>query len=206
MDLTVRRLGAGTNGKITVSDSIFTSEYNEPLIHQVVTAFMAGGRSGTKAQKTRSDVRGGGKKPWKQKGTGRARAGTTRSPIWRSGGVTFAARPKCYTQKLNKKMYRGAMRSIFSELVRQDRLVVVDEFPATQIKTKDMVMQFKPWLTVSGSLIVVVEITEELFLSTRNIPNLDVVDIYEINPYLLLRYEKILIACDALEKIGSMLL
>ena len=206
MELTVKKLGAGADRQITVADSIFASEYNEPLIHQVITSFMAGARSGTKAQKTRSDVRGGGRKPWKQKGTGRARAGTTRSPIWRSGGVTFAARPKSYTKKLNKKMYRGAMRSIFAELVRQERLVVVDEFPATQIKTKDMAIQFKPWLVESAILIVVVDITDALSLSTRNIPNLDVENVYAINPYVLLKYEKLLIAHDALEKIESMLL
>ena len=143
MELKLKQSNKKADGKVTVSDSIFASEYNEALIHQALTAFMAGSRAGTKAQKTRSDARGGGRKPWAQKGTGRARSGTIRSPIWRSGGVTFAARPKDYSQKLNKKMYRGAMRSILAELARQERLILIDEFLADAPKTKDMVARLK---------------------------------------------------------------
>ena len=204
MELNLKQLNKKAAGKVTVSDSIFATEYNEPLIHQALTAFMAGSRAGTKAQKTRSDVRGGGRKPWKQKGTGRARSGTIRSPIWRSGGVTFAARPKDYSQKLNKKMYRGAMRSIFAELVRQDRLILIDEFSADAPKTKDMVARLKS-LELNDVLIVTSEVTENLFLSTRNIAHVDVVDTEEINPYVLIGYNKILMTKDALARIEELL-
>jgi large subunit ribosomal protein L4 len=204
MELKLKQSNKKTDGKVTVSDSIFASEYNEALIHQALTAFMAGSRAGTKAQKTRSDARGGGRKPWKQKGTGRARSGTIRSPIWRSGGVTFAARPKDYSQKLNKKMYRGAMRSILAELARQDRLVVIDKFTADAPKTKDMVAQLKS-LDLSDVLIVTGEVTENLFLATRNIPRVDVVDTEEINPYVLIGYNKILITQGALAKVEELL-
>ena len=204
MELKLKQSNKKADGKVTVSDSIFASEYNEALIHQALTAFMAGSRAGTKAQKTRSDARGGGRKPWAQKGTGRARSGTIRSPIWRGGGVTFAARPKDYSQKLNKKMYRGAMRSILAELARQDRLVVIDEFTADAPKTKDMVAQLKS-LDLSDVLIVTGEVTENLFLATRNIARVDVVDTEEINPYVLIGYNKILMTQDALAKVEELL-
>ncbi len=204
MELKLKKLNKKTDGKVTVSDSIFASEYNEALIHQALTAFMAGSRAGTKAQKSRSDARGGGRKPWRQKGTGRARSGTIRSPIWRSGGVTFAARPKDYSQKLNKKMYRGAMRSILAELARQDRLVLIDEFTAEAPKTKDMVARLKS-LDLNDVLIVTGEVTENLFLSTRNIPRVDVVDTEEINPYVLIGYSKILMTQGALAKVEELL-
>ncbi len=204
MELKLKQSNKKTDGKVTVSDSIFAAEYNEALIHQALTAFMAGSRAGTKAQKTRSDARGGGRKPWKQKGTGRARSGTIRSPIWRGGGVTFAARPKDYSQKLNKKMYRGAMRSILAELARQDRLVLIDEFTADVPKTKDMVARLKS-LDLNDVLIVTGEVTENLFLSTRNIPHVDVVDTEEINPYVLIGYNKILMTQGALAKVEELL-
>ncbi len=204
MELKLKQSNKKADGKVTVSDSIFASEYNEALIHQALTAFMAGSRAGTKAQKTRSDARGGGRKPWRQKGTGRARTGTIRNPIWRSGGVTFAARPKDYSQKLNKKMYRGAMRSILAELARQDRLVLIDEFTADAPKTKDMVAQLKS-LDLNDVLIVTGEVTENLFLATRNIPHVDVVDTEEINPYVLIGYNKILMTQGALTKVEELL-
>jgi len=204
MELKLKQSNKKTDKKITVSDSIFASEYNEALIHQALTAFMAGSRAGTKAQKSRSDARGGGRKPWAQKGTGRARSGTIRSPIWRSGGVTFAARPKDYSQKLNKKMYRGAMRSILAELARQDRLVLIDEFTAEAPKTKDMVARLKS-LDLNDVLIVTGEVTENLFLATRNIPHVDVVDTEEINPYVLIGYSKILMTQGALAKVEELL-
>ena len=204
MELKLKQSNKKADKKVTVSDSIFASAYNEALIHQALTAFMAGTRAGTKAQKSRSDARGGGRKPWKQKGTGRARSGTIRSPIWRGGGVTFAARPKDYSQKLNKKMYRGAMRSILAELARQDRLVLIDEFSAAAPKTKDMLAQLKA-LDLSDVLIVTGEVTENLFLSTRNIPHVDVVDTEEINPYVLIGYNKILMTQGALAKVEELL-
>ncbi len=204
MELKLKQSNKKTDGKVTVSDSIFASEYNEALIHQALTAFMAGSRAGTKAQKSRSDARGGGRKPWAQKGTGRARSGTIRSPIWRGGGVTFAARPKDYSQKLNRKMYRGAMRSILAELARQDRLVLIDEFTAEAPKTKDMVARLKS-LDLNDVLIVTGEVTENLFLATRNIPRVDVVDTEEINPYVLIGYSKILMTQGALAKVEELL-
>ncbi len=204
MELKLKQLNKKADGKVTVADSIFAAEYNEALIHQALTAFMTSSRAGTKAQKTRSDVRGGGRKPWKQKGTGRARSGTIRSPIWRSGGVTFAARPRDYSQKLNKKMYRGAMRSILAELVRQERLVLIDEFTVDVPKTKDMVAQLKS-MDMDNVLIVTDEMTENLFLSTRNISYVDVVDTEEINPYLLIGYNRILMTRGALAKVEELL-
>ena len=204
MELKLRQSNEKAAGKVTVSDNIFAAEYNEPLIHQALTAFMAGSRAGTKAQKTRSDARGGGRKPWRQKGTGRARSGTIRSPIWRGGGVTFAARPKDYSQKLNKKMYRGAMRSILAELARQDRLIVIDEFSVAESKTKEMVVRLKT-LDLNDVLIVTNEVTENLFLSTRNIPHVDVVDTEEINPYVLIGYEKVLMTQGALTRVEELL-
>lgn len=191
-------------GKISVSDHIFGSEYKEALVHQAVVAFMAAGRAGTRAQKTRSEVHGSGRKPWRQKGTGRARVGNARNPIWRGGGVTFAAKPKDFSQKLNKKMYRGAMRSIFAEMVRQERLVIVDKLPVKSPKTKDMLALLK-LLGLHDVLIVSTEITDNLILSTRNIQHVDFIDVREVNPYILIRYENLLITKSALVKIEELL-
>ncbi|MDI5932678.1 50S ribosomal protein L4 [Halomonas sp. M4R5S39] len=188
--------GAGT---VEVSDATFGKEFNEALVHQVVTAYLAGGRQGTRAQKNRSDVRGGGKKPWRQKGTGRARAGTIRSPLWRSGGVTFAARPQDHSQKVNRKMYRAAMRSILSELVRQERLVAVDEITVEAPKTKQLVAKLAE-LGLEKVLIVTEEVDEKLYLAARNIPNVDVVDVAAADPVSLVAFDKVLVTVSALRK------
>ncbi|MDF3920347.1 50S ribosomal protein L4 [Salinicola sp. LHM] len=189
----------GAAGTVEVSEETFGKDFNEALVHQVVTAYLAAGRQGTRAQKNRSDVRGGGKKPWRQKGTGRARAGTIRSPLWRSGGVTFAARPQDYTQKVNRKMYRAAMRSILSELVRQERLVLVEEFVVETSKTKQLVGKLKE-LELEKVLIVTEEIDEKLYLAARNIPNVDVVDAAAADPVSLVAFDKVLMTVSALRK------
>ena len=204
MELKLHTIGKKTAGKFRVADSIFAATYNEPLIHQVVTAYMAGGRAGTKAQKTRSEVRGGGKKPWRQKGTGRARVGTIRSPLWRGGGVTFAAKPRDFTQKVNRKMYRGAMRSIFAELVRQDRLLFVDNFTVDKPRTKTFLEKLKA-LNLKEVLIVTDEISENLYLASRNVPCVDVINAVEINPYALIGYEKVLMTRQAVQKVEAWL-
>ncbi len=196
MNLNLAGAGAGT---VEVSDATFGKEFNEALVHQVVTAYLAGGRQGTRAQKNRSDVRGGGKKPWRQKGTGRARAGTIRSPIWRSGGVTFAARPQDHSQKVNRKMYRAAMRSILSELVRQERLVAVDGFAVKAPKTKQLVAKLEE-LGLEKVLIVTEEVDENLYLAARNIPNVDVVDVAAADPVSLVAFDKVLVTVSALRK------
>lgn len=196
MNLNLAGAGAET---IEVADATFGKEFNEALVHQVVTAYLAAGRQGTHAQKNRSDVRGGGKKPWRQKGTGRARAGTIRSPIWRGGGVTFAARPQDYTQKVNRKMYRAAMRSILSELVRQERLVAVEEFAVDAPKTKQLVGKLNE-LGLEKVLIVTEEIDEKLYLAARNIPNVGVVDVAAADPVSLVAFDKVLVTVSALRK------
>ena len=162
MQLTLHKPGSTSTSKVDVADAVFAAEYNEALIHQAVVAYMEGSRAGTKAQRTRSEVKGGGKKPWRQKGTGRARAGTIRSPIWRGGGVTFAAKPRKFGQKLNKKMYQGALRSIFSELARQERLLVVDNLEPQEPKTKFMLEQLKQ-LGLQEVLIITNDVSENLF-------------------------------------------
>ncbi len=197
-------LNTQTGNSISVSDTIFATDYNESLIHQVVTAYMAGGRSGSKAQKTRSEVSGGGIKPWRQKGTGRARAGTSRSPIWRKGGVTFAAKPKNWSQKVNKKMYRGAIRSILSELVRQDRLVVVDDFKVDSLKTKDLLTKLKG-MSLDDCLIVTKDLDNQLELASRNLHRVGVCADTDINPVSLVAYEKMLVTTDALKSIEARL-
>ncbi|CAO1659454.1 MULTISPECIES: 50S ribosomal protein L4 [Salinicola] len=189
----------GAAGTVEVSEETFGKDFNEALVHQVVTAYLAAGRQGTRAQKNRSDVRGGGKKPWRQKGTGRARAGTIRSPLWRSGGVTFAARPQDYTQKVNRKMYRAAMRSILSELVRQERLVLVEEFAVETSKTKQLVGKLKE-LELEKVLIVTEDLDEKLYLAARNIPNVDVVDAAAADPVSLVAFDKVLMTVSALRK------
>lgn len=191
-------LAAGT-GTVEVADATFGKEFNEALVHQVVTAYLAAGRQGTRAQKSRSDVRGGGKKPWRQKGTGRARAGTIRSPLWRSGGVTFAARPQDYTQKVNRKMYRAAMRSILSELVRQERLVAIEEFSVEAPKTKQVAAKLKE-LNLEKVLIVTEEVDEMLYLAARNLPHVDVVDVAAADPVSLVAFDKVLVTVSALRK------
>ena len=191
-------------GTVEVSDQTFGREFNEALIHQVVTAYLAGARQGTRAQKTRSEVAGGGRKPWRQKGTGRARAGTTRSPIWRSGGVTFAAKPQNFSQKVNKKMYRAAMQSIWSELVRQDRLVVTDKLGIDAPKTKVLAEKLST-MDLSDVLIITGEVSNALQLSARNLPNVDVRDTDAVDPVSLISFEKVLVTVDALKVIEEQL-
>ncbi|MBU1654407.1 MAG: 50S ribosomal protein L4 [Gammaproteobacteria bacterium] len=199
MDLNVQ-----AGGNMQVSDAVFGADFNESLIHQVVNAYLAGSRAGTRAQKTRSDVRGGGIKPFKQKGTGRARAGTIRSPLWRTGGVTFAARPQDWSQKVNRKMYRGALRSILSELLRQDRLVVVDEFKVETPKTKDLVAKMKG-LELEDVLILDVEPDENLYLASRNLYKVGVCAVDEIDPASLVTFSKILMTSGAVKNIEERL-
>ncbi|EAR53196.1 MULTISPECIES: 50S ribosomal protein L4 [unclassified Photobacterium] len=189
---------------LTVSETTFGRDFNEALVHQVVVAFAAGARQGTRAQKTRSDVSGGGAKPWRQKGTGRARAGTIRSPLWRSGGVTFAARPQDHSQKVNKKMYRGAMKSILSELVRQERLIVVDNFTLEAPKTKALVAKLKE-LELTDALIVTGELDENLFLAARNLYKVDVRDAAAIDPVSLIAFDKIVMTAAAVKAVEEML-
>ena len=200
MELTITGSGKG----VSVSDVAFGKDFNEPLVHQVVTAYMAAGRQGTRAQKTRSEVSGGGKKPWRQKGTGRARAGTIRSPIWRSGGVTFAARPQDHSQKVNRKMYRAAMRSIFSELVRQERLVVVEQMVAETPKTKAFNAKLRE-LGLNNALIVADEVEQNLYLASRNLPHVDVRDVAGVDPVSLIAFDKVVVTVPALKKIEEML-
>jgi large subunit ribosomal protein L4 len=204
MELTIQKSDSGKAGTMNVADSVFSVEFNEPLIHQVLTSYLAGARSGTKAQKTRAEVRGGGRKPFKQKGTGRARAGTIRSPIWRGGGITFAAKPRDHSKKLNKKMYRAAMRSILSELVRQERFICVDEFNVDGSKTK-LVKDKLASLSLDDVLIVTEELNENLYLGVRNIPKVDVIDTNEIDPYSLIGFDKVLMTQAAVEKVEAWL-
>ena len=199
MELNVVKPGAGDAGTVSVSEVTFAREYNESLVHQVVTAYLAGGRQGTRAQKSRSDVAGGGKKPWRQKGTGRARAGTIRSPLWRSGGVTFAAGPQDHSQKVNKKMYRAAMRSILSELARTDRLMVVESVGVEQPKTKLLVEALKGF-GVDNVLIVAGEVDQNLYLAARNLHQVDVRDVDGVDPVSLIAYDKVMVTVDAVKK------
>ncbi len=195
-----------TNGgsKIEVSEAIFGRDFSEPLVHQVVVAYLAGGRAGTKAQKNRSAVSGGGRKPWRQKGTGNARAGTIRSPLWRSGGVTFAAQPRDFSQKVNRKQYRAAMRAILSELVRQDRLVVVDAFEISEPKSRLVVEKLNE-LDADKALVVDVEIDGNLYLGSRNIPGVHVLAADRIDPVSLVGAEKVIMTTAAVERIQEWL-
>ena len=196
---------AVTGGKeIKVSDATFGREFSEALVHQVVTAYLAGARAGTKAQKSRSTASGGGKKPWRQKGTGRARAGTIRSPIWRGGGRTFAATPRDHSQKVNRKMYRGAMQAILSELVRQDRLLVVDSLELAEPKTKTFV-DLLAGLGFEKGLIVTNEPNENVYLASRNIPGVYMLDVAGIDPVSLVSADKVLVTVDTIEKIQEWL-
>ena len=192
------------SGALEVSEATFGLEFNEALVHQVVVAYAAGARAGTRAQKTRSEVSGGGAKPWRQKGTGRARAGTSRGPIWRTGGVTFAAKPQDHSQKVNRKMYRGAIKSILSELVRQERLVVVENFTVETPKTKELVAKLNG-LELKDVLIVTPELDENLFLSARNLYKVDVRDVDGIDPVSLVGFEKVLMTASAVKQIEEML-
>ena len=197
-------LNTASGGTVTVSEVAFGKDFNEPLVHQVVTAFQAGARQGSKAQKNRSDVSGGGRKPWRQKGTGRARAGTIRSPIWRGGGKTFAAVPRDHSQKVNRKMYRGALQCIMSELVRQERLVVVDEFTVDSPKTKAVAAKLKG-MELTSVLIVTDNVDENLFMASRNLPKVDVRDSQGVDPVSLIAFEKVLITVPALKKLEEAL-
>lgn len=205
MDLQVLNGQTGNaQGTMQVSDENFSRDFNESLVHQVVTAYLAAARSGTSAQKTRSEVSGGGRKPWKQKGGGRARAGTIRSPLWRTGGVTFASKTRCYEQKVNRKMYRAAMKAILSELVRQERMIVVDEFTADQIKTSVMKKRLQE-MNLTNALIITDKLGQELYLSTRNIPHVEVIDYLFIDPVSLIAFDKVVITAEALKQVEELL-
>jgi large subunit ribosomal protein L4 len=204
VELSIVKPGNAAAGKVSVSDVAFAREYNEDLVHQVVTAYMAGARQGTRAQKNRAAVRGGGKKPWRQKGTGRARAGTIRSPIWRSGGVTFAAQPQDHSKKVNRKMYRAALCSIMSELARQDRLVVVESLDLAEPKTKLLAKQLGEF-GMDNVLIISSEVNENLYLASRNLHKVDVRDVEGIDPVSLIGHEKVLVTVDAVKKFEEML-
>lgn len=193
------------SGSVAVADAVFGADFNEALIHQVVVAQLAGARVGSKAQKTRSEVSGGGAKPWKQKGTGRARAGTIRSPIWVGGGRAFAAKPRDFSQKVNRKMYRGALRSIFSELIRQDRLVALESLTVDAPKTKAF-LSFAKENALGDSVLVISEsLNDNVFLASRNLPNVAVIDVTAIEPALLLSFEKVAVDKAALAKINEWL-
>ena len=204
MELSIAAPGNASAGTVQVSDVTFAREFNEDLVHQAVVAFMSGARQGSRKQKTRSEVSGGGRKPFKQKGSGRARAGSIRSPLWRSGGVTFAAVPQDHSQKLNRKMYRAAMRSILSELARQDRLVVVESIALAEPKTKLLIEQLAGY-QLERALIVADEVDRNLYLASRNIPHVEVRDVAGVDPVSLVGCEKVLVTVAALRKFEEML-
>lgn len=201
MELSLR---SDSGGSLQVSDDVFGAEYKPGLIHQVVTAYLAGARAGTKAQKNRSAVSGGGAKPFRQKGTGRARAGTSRSPIWRAGGVTFAAQPRDFSQKVNRKMYRGAVRSILSELARNERLIVLPELALAAPKTKELAKKLEE-LGVSDVLIVTEGFDEPLFLAARNLPNVDVMSAKEVDPVSMIAFDKVVATEGSIRKLEERL-
>ena len=194
----VDKTGTGKGGTLELADTTFGVAFNEPLVHQVVTAYLAAARSGTKAQKNRSDVSGSGKKPWKQKGTGRARVGSIRSPIWVGGGRTFAARPRSFEQKVNRKMYRGAMRSVLSELVRQERLIVTPELTLSATKTKELRGKLEQLKFTTG-LIIVEAFDMKLWLAARNLPNVAVLEAQLIDPVSLVGANKVVVTAAALK-------
>lgn len=204
MKLKVLNISTNKSSTIEVADTIFARDFNQSLVHQVTTAYMSGSRQGSKAQKNRSAVSGGGKRPWAQKGTGHARAGTTRGPIWRSGGVTFAATPKSYVQKLNKKMYKGAISVIFSELARSERLKIVTGFDIKEPKTKNISALLKV-LNVKDALLMTDELDENLYLSSRNLYHVGVCDTQSIDPVSLIGYDNVVVTEAALKKIEAML-
>lgn len=198
------KLKLAGSGSVDVAESAFGVDFNEALVHQVVTAYLSGARAGTKAQKNRSAVRGGGIKPWRQKGTGRARAGTIRSPIWVGGGRAFAAQPRDHSQKVNKKMYRAALRSVFSELVRQERLVIVEELTLEAPKTRLLAKELKG-MELDNVLILNEAFDEKLFLAARNLPNVGICDVASMDPVVLIRFEKVLVTLPALKLIEERL-
>jgi large subunit ribosomal protein L4 len=200
MELTLHK----DSKKITVSETAFGREFNEALVHQVVVAYMSGARAGTRKQKTRAEVSGGGAKPWKQKGTGRARAGTSRSPLWRKGGIIFAARPQDHSQKVNKKMYRGAMQAILSELIRQNRLLLIDEISVNSPKTRQLVEKLKG-LDLDNVLVVTESQDINLRLAARNLHNVEVLDSNGLNPVDLIRFDKVLMTVDSIKNVERML-
>ena len=191
---------AGKVGSVDLADCTFAADYNEALVHQVVIAYMAGSRHGTKAHKSRAEVSGGGAKPWRQKGLGRARAGSIRSPLWRGGGVTFAAGPRSFRQKVNRKMYRGAMRAIFSELIRRERLLVVEDFAVEKPKTKDMTVLLDA-LGLADVLVLTAEKDDKLALASRNIPRVAVQHCGTVNPVSLLTFETVVVTLAAARRI-----
>jgi len=197
MEFNLTSAGVASTQKVTVSDRVFAQNFNDDLVHQVVVAYQAGGRQGTKAQKSRSQVRGGGIKPWKQKGTGRARAGTIRSPIWVGGGKTFAAVPRNFMQKVNRKMYQAAMRSILSRIAHDGILQFIDNFEVHTPKTKEMIVRLKQF-NVQDVLIICSEITENLYLAARNLGHVNVIDVALMDPVALLSYKSVLVTKDAL--------
>lgn len=204
MELALANKGSSKTNSVEVSATTFGRDFNEALVHQVITAYMAGGRAGTRGQKTRAEVRGGGAKPWRQKGTGRARAGTIRSPLWRSGGKVFAATNQDHSQKVNKKMYRGAMQSILSELVRQGRLMIVENLEIKQPKTKELMTKLKD-LGLQEALIVTGEWDSNLYLSARNVRNVDVRRAPDVDPVSLVKFEKVIMTVDAIRKFEEVL-
>lgn len=204
MELSIVKPGNEDAGALSVSAANFDREYNEDLVHQVVTSYLAGARQGTRAQKNRADVRGGGRKPWRQKGTGRARAGSIRSPIWRSGGVTFAARPQDHSVKVNRKMYRAALKTIMSELARQGRLLVVETLDVDAPKTKLLVEHLAAY-GVSSALLLADEVSENLYLASRNLQKVDVRDVQSMDPVSLLAHDKVMVTVEAVKKIEEML-
>ena len=200
MDLSIHN----SKKKVSVSDDAFGASFNEPLVHQLIVAYLASGRAGTKAQKNRSAVRGGGAKPYRQKGTGRARAGTIRSPLWRGGGVTFAASPRDHSQKLNRKMYRAGLRSLVSELVRQERLVLIDKLGVTEPKTRLMRARLDE-LGVDDALVLTDGLDSAVYLAARNLPKVQVMDIASVDPVSLIKPEKVIIDEAALKKLEERL-
>jgi large subunit ribosomal protein L4 len=206
MELLVAAPGGTGHAKIDVSATTFGREFNEPLVHQVITAYMNGGRSGTRAQKTRAEVRGGGIKPWAQKGTGRARAGTSRSPLWRSGGIIFAAKPQDFSQKVNRKMYRGAMSSILSELVRLKRFLVVkgNEITIEAPKTKDLLNRLASY-GVTEALVVVKDWDTNLYLAARNLSKVEVCEVNKLDPVSLVKYQNVIFTEDAVRQLEEVL-
>jgi large subunit ribosomal protein L4 len=207
MELQIKNASGEVSTQMTVADETFTRPFNETLVHQVVVAYLAGARAGTRAQKNRAQVRGGGAKPFRQKGTGRARAGTTRGPLWRGGGVTFAARPQDHAQKVNKKMYRAAMRAIFSELVRQERLLVVDKLELPEVKTKQMIAQLATLGVADQSRVLLVseEVDLNLYLSARNLRNVAVSDTTGLDPVSLVGSDTVVMTAGALRRVGEWL-
>ena len=205
MELNIAKPGKSRAGKkVSVSDDTFAREFNGPLVHQVVTSYLAGARQGTRAHKSRSTAQGGGRKPWRQKGTGRSRAGTIRSPIWRGGGVTFAAKPQDHSRKVNRKMYRAALRSIMSELARQERLIVVESLDVEQPKTKLLAGQLADY-GLDNVLIVSTEVSENLYLAARNLHKVDVRDVDGVDPVALIAHDKVMVTVDAVKKFEEML-